>query len=66
VFEAEMGIGGWDSEDWNKIPVTDIGKKWSVLKDWNEGLRLIRGQKDEQCGEGRKLVSNRIWNFARR
>lgn len=43
VFEDEMGIKEWDSEDWDKLPVTSSGKVWSVLPEWNM-TPVIQGQ----------------------
>jgi len=45
VFEEEMGIKGWQSEDWNKVPVTKSGRVWSVLTQWNTGIQAVQDQK---------------------
>jgi len=45
AFEG-VGIDGWRSGEWEKVPVTNDKKSvWSALENWDEVIPVVEGQK---------------------
>lgn len=44
AFES-MGVKDWELDEWDRVPVTEKGRKWSAFKNWDEMLPVAREQK---------------------
>ncbi|KUJ10441.1 uncharacterized protein LY89DRAFT_723648 [Mollisia scopiformis] len=50
AFEG-MGIGKWELDEWNRVPVTTEKKTFSALRNWDEMLSPVVGQKSTSSME---------------